>query len=198
MSISASDLADYDNYPTDVRKIIDLALDLANKKIGYKYNSADPAKGGMDASGFVYYVLSQAGTKDVPRDARDQYIWVRKAGNFQAVLSQKDDSFELDALKPGDLLFWASSVGVSTEPQITQVMIYAGRGKPAQVRDGDQTTAKTPRLMIGATEHGTFQGQPRSGVGVFDFKAGRVKNPKSDEPGPAFVGYAKIPELAAD
>ncbi len=186
-TIAASDVTDYDNYPTEVRKIIDSGLELTTKKMSYKYNSADPAKGGMDSSGFIYYVLSQAGIKDVPRDARDQYVWVRKAGNFQAVLSQKDDTFELDALKPGDLLFWASTSGSSGEPDVTQTMIYIGREK-----------GTNQRVMIGASDGRNFKGQQRNGVSAFEFKVGRVKNPKSDEPGPTFVGYAKIPGLAAD
>lgn len=141
----------------------------------------------MDSSGLIYYVLSNAGIKDVPRDARDQYVWVRKAGNFQAVLSQRDDTFELDALKPGDLLFWANTSGVSRDPEVTQTMIYVGREK-----------GTNQRMMVGASDGRSYKGQPRSGVGAFEFKTGRAKNAKSDEPGPSFVGYAKIPGLAAE
>ena len=53
-------------------------------------------------------------------DAREQYAWIRKAGNFKAVLAQRDDTFELDDLQPGDLLFWASNFGVSRDPEIIQ------------------------------------------------------------------------------
>ena len=63
----------------------------------------------MDCSGFIYYVLKQNGFPDVPRDSSQQYVWVRKAGNFYAVLSRKEDSFEFDDLKPGDLLFWRAA-----------------------------------------------------------------------------------------
>ena len=139
----------------------------------------------MDASGFVQYALSQAGVKNVPRDAREQYIWVRKAGNFQAVLSQKDDSFELDALKPGDLLFWATPFSVSHDPEITQTMIYIGRDK-----------STNQRLMIGATERRPFKGQVRSGVNVFDFKVARPKSEK--EVNAVFVGYGRVPGLPSD
>jgi len=141
----------------------------------------------MDSSGFVYYVLSQCGIKDVPRDAREQYVWVRKAGNFQAVLAQRDDSFELDALKPGDLLFWASPYGVSRDPDITQTMIYLGREK-----------ATNQRIMVGASEGRTYKGRSRFGVSVFDFKVSRL-GPKSEkERGPVFVGYGRIPGLRAE
>src|SRR5207249_9139580 len=53
---------------------------------------------------------------DVPRDSSQQYVWVRKAGNFHAVLSRHEDSFELDALKPGDLLFWTGTYKIERDP----------------------------------------------------------------------------------
>ena len=140
----------------------------------------------MDSSGFVYYLLSQCGIKGVPRDARQQYIWVRKAGTFEAVLAQRDDSFELDALKPGDLLFWATPYSVSREPDVIQTMIYIGRDK-----------ATNQRLMVGASEGGTYKGQMRKGVTVFDFKIGRTASKASKEPASLFVGYGRIPGLGA-
>src|SRR2546423_4414374 len=126
-TIPLPEIADSQYYSPEVKKVIDVGLDLTTQNLPYKYASADPAKGGMDCSGFIYYVLSKSGIKDVPRDARDQYIWVRKTGNFQAVLAQRDDTFELDELKPGDLLFWASNYGISRDADITQTMIYVGR-----------------------------------------------------------------------
>jgi cell wall-associated NlpC family hydrolase len=161
-----------------------VGLNLTTQNLSYKVNSADPRGRGMDSSGFVYYVLSQGGIKGVPRDAREQYVWVRKAGNFQAVLAQRDDTFELDALKPGDLLFWASSYGMSRDPDISQTMIYLGREK-----------GTNQRIMIGASERLGYKGQSRSGVNVFDFKVERAKSKSNTEPGPVFVGYGRIPGL---
>ncbi|HXX42754.1 MAG TPA: NlpC/P60 family protein [Chthoniobacterales bacterium] len=186
-TIAPSEIKDYDNYSVDVRKLVDLALDLIDQNLGYKYNSADPALGGMDCSGFIYYVLSKAGIKGVPRDARDQYTWARNAGNFQAVLSQHEDTSELNALKPGDLLFWANTYGAKRDPDVTQAMIYLGREK-----------GTNQRIMIGSGDGLSYKGQPYFGVSVFDFKIGRSKVAKSDEPGPMFVGYARIPGLPAD
>jgi cell wall-associated NlpC family hydrolase len=183
-TISVTEISDAKSYSPEVKKVIDLGLNLTTQNLGYKYASADPAKGGMDCSGFIYYVLSNSGIKDVPRDAREQYIWVRKAGNFQAVLAQRDDGFELDALKPGDLLFWASSYGVSRDPDITQTMIYLGREK-----------GTNRRIMIGAGERLAYKGQSRSGVNVFDFKVERAKAKSNNEPGPVFVGYGRVPGL---
>jgi peptidoglycan DL-endopeptidase CwlO len=187
VAIETAQIVDYDTYSTETRKILDLGLDLAGQNLRYKYNSADPARGGMDSSGFIHYLLSKSGIKDVPRDARDQYIWVRKSGNFQVVLAQRDDTFELNALKPGDLLFWANTNGISRDPDVTQTMIYLGREK-----------GNNQRIMIGSSEGRTFKGQQRSGVNVFDFKVGRAKQPKSDEPGPTFVGYARVPGLSTE
>ncbi len=113
----------------------------------------------MDCSGFIYYVLQQNGFPDVPRDSSQQYVWVRKAGNFDAVLSRKEDSFELDNLKPGDLLFWSGTYNIDRDPPITHTMIYLGREKRTN-----------KRVMIGSSDGRTYDGKQRWGVSVFDFK----------------------------
>ena len=181
------DIIESRDYPEDVRKMIDLGLDLTKRNLNYKYASADPANGGLDCSGFIYYVLTKSGVNNVPRDAREQYVWVRKAGNFQAVLAQSDDTFELDALKPGDILFWANNSGVSREPEIAQTMIYIGRDK-----------VTNQRLMIGAAERGNYKGQPLAGVGVFDFKLGPTEQKADEEATSVFVGYGRFPDLSGN
>ncbi len=183
-TISTAEIAASESYAPEVRKIIELGLNLSTQNLGYKYNSADPAKGGLDCSGFIYFVLSKSGIKDVPRDAREQYIWVRKAGKFQAVLSQREDTFELNELKPGDLLFWAGSYGINRDPDITQTMIYLGREK-----------GTNQRIMLGSSDGRTYKGHPRFGVSIFDFKVERTKAKANKEPGPIFVGYGSIPGL---
>jgi peptidoglycan DL-endopeptidase CwlO len=180
-----AEIADSESYSPEVKKMVDLGLNLTTRNLGYKINSADPAGGGMDSSGFVYHVLSQSGIKGVPRDAREQYVWVRKAGTFEAVLAQRDDSFELDALKPGDLLFWATPYSVSREPDVIQTMIYIGRDK-----------ATNQRLMVGASEGRAYKGQMWKGVSVFDLKIGRTASKANKEPAAVFVGYGHIPGLS--
>jgi peptidoglycan DL-endopeptidase CwlO len=182
-AISTDEISDSANYSPEVRKVVDLSLELTGRNLTYKYVSADPKNGGMDSSGFIYYVLTQSGVHNVPRDAREQYIWVRKAGTFQAVLAQRDDTFELDGLKPGDLLFWASNYGISKDPDITQTMIYLGRDK-----------STNQRLMVGASESRSTKGQKKSGVGVFEFKVGHAAPKPNQESGPVFVGYGRIPK----
>ncbi len=183
-TISSDEISDYENDPPEVRKIIEIALGLTSLNLDYRYGSADPVNGGMDCSGFIYYVLLKCGMSDVARDARDQYVWVRKAGNFQAVLAQSDDTFELNALQPGDLLFWADTHSPSREPAITETMIYLGREK-----------GTGQRLMVGASDGRMYKDQPRSGVSVVDFKVVRPEQKSDDHSGPTFVGYGRVPGL---
>jgi cell wall-associated NlpC family hydrolase len=183
-SISASQISGYDNYPENVRKVIDTALELTTRNLDYKYGSADPSSGGMDCSGFVFYVLTQNGLRDVPRDSSQQYIWVRKAGTFRAVNSRHDDTFELDELKPGDLLFWTGTYSIERDPPITHAMIYLGREK-----------GTNQRVMVGASDGRTYKGESRYGVSVFDFKVARVGKTDEGRLTPAFIGYGRIPGL---
>jgi cell wall-associated NlpC family hydrolase len=119
VSLSPDQIEGYENDLPKVRQILDAGLALAKENLGYTYGSADPANGGMDCSGFVYYVLKQNGFPDVPRDSSQQYVWVRKAGGFYAVVSRKEDSSEFDDLKPGDLLFWRGTYNIDRDPPIT-------------------------------------------------------------------------------
>jgi peptidoglycan DL-endopeptidase CwlO len=177
-------IAGYDDYPPKVRQIIDAGLELTKQNLGYKYGSADPGNGGMDCSGFIYYVLQQNGFPDVPRDSSQQYVWVRKAGDFNAVLSRKEDSFELDALKPGDLLFWRGTYNIDRDPPVTHAMIYLGREKRTK-----------KRVMLGASDGRTYNGKQIFGVSVFDFKMPPPPQSGDAKISPVFVGYGRIPGL---
>jgi peptidoglycan DL-endopeptidase CwlO len=187
VSLSPDEITGYESYPARVRQILDAGLALTKQNLGYKYGSADPANGGMDCSGFIYYLLSENGFKDVPRDSSQQYVWVRKAGNFNAVLSRKEDSFELDALKPGDLLFWRGTYNIDRDPPITHTMIYLGREKRTD-----------KRVMIGSSDGRTYDGKQRFGVSVFDFKMPPPPNSGDAKISPVFVGYGRIPGLGQD
>ncbi len=184
VAISPDEIAGFDDYPPKVRQLIESGLELTKQNLGYTYGSADPANGGMDCSGFIYYVLSQNGFADVPRDSSQQYVWVRKAGNFNAVLSRSADSFELDALRPGDLLFWSGTYKIDRDPPVTHTMIYLGREK---------RTKKA--IMVGASDGRTYDGKQRFGVSVFDFKLPPPPNSNDAKLSPAFVGYGRIPGL---
>ena len=187
VSLSPDQIADYDHCPPKVRQIVDAGLALTKQNLGYTYGSADPKNGGMDCSGFIYYVLQQNGLTDVPRDSSQQYVWVRKAGNFNAVLSRKEDSFEFDALKPGDLLFWRGTYNIDRDPPITHTMIYLGREKRTK-----------KRVMVGSSDGRTYDGKQRWGVSVFDFKMPPPPTSGDAKISPVFVGYGRIPGLTED
>ena len=179
-SLAPQDVQGFDQNSPAVKKLLESALDLTTKNLGYKYGSAEPSQGGMDCSGTIYYLLQQAGLQDVPRSSDEQYAWARKVGNFQAVLSRKIDSFELNSLHPGDLLFWTGTYNVDRDIPITHTMIYLGLAKS----DGQP-------LMVGCSDGRTYRGRKKFGVSVFDFKVA----PREGSPS-RFVGYARIPGLA--
>jgi peptidoglycan DL-endopeptidase CwlO len=184
-TIKPEALRDFSEQPSKVKELIRSSLALTERNLSYKYGSADPAAGGMDCSGFIYYVLTNAGYKDVPRDSSGQYAWVRKEGDFHAVLSRSSESFELNDLSPGDLLFWSGTYNVDRDIPITHVMIYLGKEK---------STGKP--VMVGATDGRSYNGVRRFGVSVFDFKMPSGKPNAADPDLTAkFEGYASIPHL---
>ena len=185
-TLSPEAISGFENYPPKVQQLLNSALELTTRNLDYKYGSADPDNGGMDCSGFVYFVLKQNGVDGVPRDSSEQYIWLRRAGKFEPVVSQKDDSFEFDNLKPGDLLFWTGTYTIQRDPPITHAMIYLGREKKTGAR-----------VMVGASDGRTYQSQQRFGVSVFDFKVPRVDKGEIEngKVHPRFVGYGHIPGL---
>ena len=191
-TLATTDLKEYTEQPEAVQRLIAQGLALTTLNLFYKYGSSDPKNGGMDCSGTVYYLLAQAGLKDVPRDASGMYRWVWKESRFQSVVSPNADTFELDHLKPGDLLFWTGTYRVDHDPPVTHVMIYLGI---------DRHSGR--RVMMGASEGRQFDDKSRYGVSVFDFKMPGIKHkPESAattsaeaELEPRFIGYGSIPGL---
>ena len=191
-TIDPSEIEGFDADPEPVRKLLGAALDLTKRNLAYVYGATDPASGGLDCSGTIYYLLKQAGFTDVPRQANEQYDWVRTKSHFYAVLSKKQDNFELREMRPGDLLFWTGTYRVDRDPPVTHTMIYLGKRKS----DGH-------RLMIGASDGRPYDGQRRSGVSVFDFKMPAAKNgdaadaatSASPDNAPDFSGYGPIPGM---
>ena len=179
-----NEIKGFENYPLKVQKLLTAALELTTRNLDYKYGSDDPASGGMDCSGFVYYVLKQNEVAGVPRDSSAQYVWLRRTGTFEPVISRHDNSFELENLRPGDLLFWTGTYSIDRDPPITHAMIYLGREKK---------TGK--RVMVGASDGRVYQGESRFGVSVFDFTIPRPEKNGNGKLQPQFVGYAHIPGL---
>ncbi len=177
-------LNEFSNQPPKVQQLLESALELTRKNLTYSYGSADPKNGGMDCSGFIYYTLNQNSFTGVPRQANEQYVWLRKAGTFRAVLSASSESFEFTELQPGDLLFWSGTYKVDRDPPITHSMIYLGTEKGTK-----------NRIMVGSSDGRTYKNKSQWGVSVFDFKM-PVSYPDPEKRSRAsFVGYGKIPGL---
>lgn len=185
-SIASSELLGFDEQPPRVQKLIEGALELAKQNLTYLPGSADPKLGGMDCSGAVEYLLKQQGLKEVPRDAAGQYVWARKHGQFFAVISKKAGGFEFADLLPGDLMFWSGTYDSQKDPPVTHSMIYLG----VQRKRGQH-------VMWGSSDGRSYDGKPRFGVSVFDFKMPKV-DPNSQGPKADFLGYARIPGLRAE
>jgi cell wall-associated NlpC family hydrolase len=187
-TLAVSDLRDDETLAPEVKNLIAAALDLTTLNLPYKYGSSDPRNGGMDCSGTVYYLLNAAGVKDVPRDSSEMYQWVWQQSRFQAVVSSNPETFELEPLKPGDLLFWTGTYQIDRDPPITHVMIYLGINRH---------TGR--RVMVGASEGRTFNGKSRYGVSVFDFVLPQPRHSTAGEPSTEvqarFVGYGPVPGL---
>jgi cell wall-associated NlpC family hydrolase len=191
-TLAASDLREYAAQSPQVKHLLDSALALTKLDLSYKYGSSDPKEGGMDCSGTIYYLLNQAGLKDVPRDSSEMYKWVWTRSRFVAVNSSNPDTFEFALLRPGDLLFWTGTYRIDRDPPVTHVMIYLGINRHSG-----------RRVMVGASEGRQFEGKSRYGVSVFDFVLPR-KEGTSDIQGEAgsgtdlksrFIGYGPIPGL---
>lgn len=181
-AVASEDIVEFHAQPAGVRALIEFSLKLARQNLTYTYGSADPANGGFDCSGFIHYVLRQHGLTQVPRDSSGLYAWVRKAKSFRAVISRKPDSFEMDELLPGDLLFWIGTYVTDHDPPVTHTMLYLGTER--------STGAK---IMIGSSDGRTYRGETRNGVSVFDFQMPR--KPAAGEQSATFIGYARIPGL---
>jgi len=124
---------------------------------------------------FITFLSKNGFSPTCPRDSSQQYVWVRKAGNFYAVLSRKEDSFEFDDLKPGDLLFWRGTYNIDRDPPITHTMIYLGREKRTN-----------KRVMLGSSDGRTYDGKQRWGVSVFDFKNATAPQKRDAKISPVF------------
>jgi peptidoglycan DL-endopeptidase CwlO len=182
-TFEVKDLAEFDTLPARVQDLIRKSLDLTKQDLKYTYGSADPIRGGMDCSGTIYYLLKEMGIPDVPRQANEFYIWVRKAQNFHAVISTNPETFELNDLRPGDLLFWTGTYSINRDPPVTHVMLYLG----VDERNGQ-------RIMMGSSEGRYYGEKARYGVSVFDFKLPGFPVPERVRTSSSrFIGYGKIP-----
>ncbi len=178
VGLEPSDITGFDEFPGPVRNLLERALALTRRNLGYRFGSSDPALGGMDCSGTIFHLLSEVGIDGVPRSAEAMYRWVLKKGTFKPGDAVTGESPAFAALRPGDLLFWSGTYAAGGPDTVTHVMIYLGRAK-----------ADGLPLMVGASDGRTYRGRKCFGVSVFEFRL-----PGEGSPG-RFVGFARVPGL---
>lgn len=183
--VEIEDLADFEGLTMDRRKLIEIAIATARNSpwLPYAYGKADPAQGGFDCSGAMYFVMKKAGLKP-PRSSAAQYAWLLEEKRLNVVSAEAVDYDHpsLKELKPGDLLFWSTGEVVAGVKalSITHVALYLGREK----KDG-------LRIMINATDGRSYRGVKANGYGVYDFRV-PAKDARS-----RLVGYGTPPGVAA-
>ncbi len=178
-ALTSEEIKDFQKNSLPVQQLLLSALLLSTKQLDYRMGGADPALGGMDCSGTIYYLLRAAGISKVPRQSDQQYRWTWEADTFTAVNARSVKTYELTRLRPGDLLFWTGTYEVGDrDPAVSHVMIYLG----SRISDGKA-------LMFGASNGRYFEGHARWGVGVFDFTL------PSTTSSSRLIGYATIPGL---
>lgn len=182
--IDITDLQEFSELPAGRQKLVETAIAVSNNSpwLPYLYGGADPASGGFDCSGAMYYVMTSVGLTP-PRTAMGQYVWLRDHQRLRIVPDDATttDHSSLAWLRPGDLLFWATDppadhANITT---ITHVAMYLGREK----KDGLQ-------IMANATDGRSYRGTKANGYGVYDFRLSREASKST------FVGYGPPPGIA--
>lgn len=177
-TIQSKELAEFAALPEAKQALIQAALALTRKELTYTFQSADPKNGGMDCSGAIHYLLKSQGFKEVPRQSDLIAQWVIDGGQWtrtDQATSLRDSVFK--NLQPGDLLFWAGTYQhTDRKLPVSHVMLYLGK---------NSKTGK--RVIFGASDGRSYEGQSRRGVSVFDFafpkSGGKV----------SFYGYGRLP-----
>jgi len=182
--IASTSLAGFATLSASRQELIESALALAANSpwLPYVYGGADPALGGLDCSGAMYYVMTQCGLSP-PRSSAGQYDWLRDHQQLHRVASAASDTNDpsLAGLRPGDLLFWASGPWAddATVVSITHVAMYLGR----ETKDGWQ-------IMINSTDGRSYRGIKANGYGVYDFRLPPAESKSK------LVGYGPPPGIA--
>jgi hypothetical protein len=127
---------------------IQIAIELAGTALPYKYGYGDPAKGGLDCSGFVQVVFRRAYGVELPDEAGKQYLYLREHGKVWDATTNWTPA----DLKPGDLIFWSGTHPTKRPSPITHVMVYIGDNK-----------------MVGSQNAGRRLNAPGNGVGMYLF-----------------------------
>ena len=181
-TMSETDLVDFSRQPEAVKRLIRDALALTRRNLTYIFGSCNPARGGMDCSGAIYYLLGRAGLHldELPRQSDEMCAWVQaKTGLHRTRSATSLTHAEFASLRPGDLVFWSGTYNARRRVlPVTHVMLYLGTSK---------TTGKP--VVFGASDGRRFEGQKRTGVSLFDFV---LPKPGSKA---AVYGFGRIPGL---
>lgn len=186
--IATTDLLEFGQLSAGRQRLVATAIALAQNSpwLPYVFGGADPALGGLDCSGAMYYVMTRLGLAP-PRTSAGQYAWVRDHLRLHLIPDDASTTEHLSLawLLPGDLLFWSTPAAGSAPPlvNITHVAMYLGREK----KDGRQ-------VMINATDGRSYRGTQANGYGVYDFRMPRAGATSK------MVGYGLppgIPEVIA-
>lgn len=160
--LEAGDLAGFDELAEDRRKLIEIALAVGNDSpwLPYRDLGADPAAGGFDCSGAMYFVMRKAGLEPA-RSSAGQMEWLKAAERFKVV---PPEAVDLDHpsfadLKPGDLVFWEKATTDGKGMRIHHVAMYLGK----ETKDGRP-------VMINSTDGRSYRGRKANGYGVYDFR----------------------------
>ncbi|MES2594183.1 MAG: NlpC/P60 family protein [Verrucomicrobiota bacterium] len=181
-TMSETDLVDFNRQPEPVKRLIRDALSLTRRNLTYIFGSSNPARGGMDCSGAIYYLLGEAGSRfdELPRQSDEMCAWVQAKSRFYRTRTATSLGHpEFANLQPGDLVFWSGTYSAKRRIlPVTHVMIYLGKSR---------STGKP--VVFGASDGRRYEGQKRTGVSLFDFV---MPKPGSKA---AIYGYGRIPGL---
>jgi len=181
-TMSETDLVDFNRQPEAVKRLIRDALALTRRNLTYIFGSSNPARGGMDCSGTIYYLLGRAGMSfsELPRQSDEMCAWVQAKSALHRTRSATSLTHpEFASLRPGDLVFWSGTYNASRRVlPVTHVMLYLGRSR---------STGKP--VLFGSTDGRRYEGQKRTGVSLFDFVMPKTGSKAS------IYGYGRIPGL---
>ena len=184
--VTTAELEEFQQLSEERKKLIGIAISVAADSpwLPYKYGGADPKEGGFDCSGAMYFVMGKFGLQP-PRTSAAQFLWLEKNDRLHkvpATATELEDA-SLDALQPGDLLFWSGTYQPTDgrSVNITHVAMYLGTEKK-----GGRA------VMINATDGRSYRGKPANGYGVYDFRLPR-KGSKSK-----LVGYGTPPGISEE
>lgn len=181
--IKIEDLSEFAALSPGRKRLIEIALTVVQESpwLPYVTGSADPARGGFDCSGAMYFVMRKADLRP-PRSSGAQMEWLKQHGSLQSVSAEAMDLTHpsLAGLKPGDLLFWAMTSPLG-QIRVHHVEMYLGKEK----KDGRP-------VMIGSTDGRSYRGQKANGYGIHDFRV-----PKKDSAS-KLIGYGPPPGIKGE